>query len=310
MSVRANPRWCDTQVLTSSIVLCTKDRADDVRKCLDSLREQTRMPEQLIVVDSGSDETEAHVRRFIEQAPSVSVEYLRSEPGLTLQRNVGIRAATMDVLHFFDDDCTLEPEYIDEMQKTFESSEDIIGAGPRLLLPYTPSPLGRIWRKLFFLPDTAGSGRIQPSGFGTYSWFAPIETPHDVEVLCGCCAFRRSVFDANMFDEHFAGYGYLEDLEFSYRVGRQGRLVCNPRARITHWESPSARTNWRRLAAMQIVNHAYVFRKHLPQDLYHRACFWWSELGESIRRSGIAVRQRDADVLRGMVDGYRAILRG
>jgi GT2 family glycosyltransferase len=295
--------------LSASIVLCTKERACDVAKCLDSLRAQTRIPEQLIVVDSGSDDTESHVRAFARDVTSTEVVYLRSEPGLTLQRNAGIRAAAMDVLHFFDDDCTLEPEYIDEMQNVFESSPDVLGAGPRLLLPYSPSLPGKFWRKLFLLPDTAGSGRIQPSGFGTYTWFSHIDSPHDVEVLCGCCAFRRSVFDTHMFDEHFSGYGYLEDLEFSYRMGRHGRLVCNPRARITHWESPSARIDWRRLAAMQIVNHAYVFRKHLPQDVYHRACFWWSEFGEALRRAATAVKLGDPNVIWGMIDGYRQIVR-
>ncbi len=296
---------------TATIVICTKDRAQDLKKCLDSISGQSRFPEQIVVVDSGTDDAPEIVASFASRHTAIDIQYIHSEPGLTKQRNIGINAANGDVIHFFDDDVTLNPDYLQEIQYLFDRDATLLGAGPKVVLAYTPSPLGRIWRRIFLLPDVAGSGRLLRSGFGSYTWYTRRRDVHDVEILCGCCcAFRKNVFEKVRFDEYFAGYGYLEDLDFSYRVASLGKLVTHSGAVIEHWESPSARTNWRRLAAMQIVNHAYVFRKLLPQDLYHRACFWWSELGESIRRLGIAVRTRNADVVRGMVDGYRAILRG
>ena len=299
-------------MLTASIVICTKDREADLRRCLDSLGTQTRPPDELVVVDSGSDGTEGVVREFGQRLPGCEVQYLRCEPGLTKQRNVGIAAATRDVLHFFDDDIVCEPDYLDEMQKTFEAegAEDVLSVGPRVKLTYQPSRWVLPFRKLFLLTQVAGSGRLLPSAFGSYTWLAPIDTIHPIEVISGCCcAFRREVFAQIAFDEFFEGYGFMEDLDFTYRASRLGRMVCNPKARITHFESQAARTKMKRLMEMQIVNHCYVFKKHMPSDAFHWWCFWWSEFGEGLRRLALTIRLCNLDVARGMAKGLWTVLR-
>lgn len=298
-------------MLTSSIVICTKDRAADLQRCLDSLCSQSIAPDQLIVVDSGSDETILHVQAFEDRCKSVSVRYVRSEPGLTRQRNLGINEASGDIIHFFDDDITLHTEYLRRAKDVFENDAEVVGFGPKVNLRERPTTAANGFRKIFQMPLIAGDGKLFASAFGTYTWYSAKTNIHRVEVLGGCCcAFRRNVFDHILFDEYFQGYGYLEDLDFSYRVSKLGKIVCDPSAEIWHWESPAARTRWRRLAKMEIVNHYYIFRKNLPQDFLHKLCFWWSEIGMSIRRIKFFLRSRDMEILRGMLDGYRMILRG
>lgn len=297
-------------MLTSTLIICTKDRAGDLQRCLDSVVTQTRLPDELIVVDSGSDDTATRVAAFQEQAPSCKVEYLRSEPGLTKQRNVGIAHAHNDIVHFLDDDVILDSHYMDEIQKTYENDTqgDLVAVSPVLTLPRPVGQAACAFRALFMLSRVNGSGRLQPSGFGTYTWYSNYPDIHPLEVGCGCCTFRRSLFDALRFDEWFEGYGYMEDLEFTYRAGKCGRFLCNPRATMLHVETPSARTNRRRLMEMQIVNHHYMFRKHVPQSLFHWACFWWSEFGEGIRRAISFLKTGDLDIIKGTLAGYRAIL--
>lgn len=299
-------------MLTSAIVICTKDRQTDLTRCLDSLLKQTCKPDELIVVDSGSDGSPTVVQDFADRMSGCSVVYLRSEPGLTRQRNIGISATTKDIVHFMDDDVVCAPTYLEEVRQTFEDPAfaDVLSVGPRVRLNYHPSWWGKWFRELFLLVNVSGSGRMLPSGFGSYTWYAPANAVHPVEVMGGCCcAFRRSVFDAMRFDESLDGYGYMEDLDLTYRVSRLGRTVCNPRAGVFHTESQSGRIGPRRLVAMQIVNHRYVFKKHLPQDVAHRFCFWWSEIGETILRLVRCIRSRDPAILLGALDGYSAILR-
>jgi glycosyltransferase involved in cell wall biosynthesis len=72
-----------------AFVVPTKDRPDDLRKMLASLAQQTRRPDQVIVVD-GSD---PEVRRVVDEAHSLDVEYVREfPPSLARQRNAGARA--------------------------------------------------------------------------------------------------------------------------------------------------------------------------------------------------------------------------
>ena len=46
------------------MLIITKDRADDVGRALDSLLIQTRPLQQVVIVDSGSDDTDARVAAF------------------------------------------------------------------------------------------------------------------------------------------------------------------------------------------------------------------------------------------------------
>jgi len=298
--------------ITIAFVICTKDREADLRRCIDTIATQTRMPEQLVIVDSGSDGAEAVVRAFEAAHPEVRVDYLRSEPSLTRQRNIGIDRVHCDVIAFIDDDVLLEPAYLAEIERAFRApgNEAIVGVDPYQGLPRNATRFSSLMRRVFMLVRTDADGRMQPSGHGTMTWQAPIEEMHDVEVGSGMTAYRRSLFDQIRFDEHFESYGYMEDQEFSYRASRLGRLVANPRARLFHNLSPSARIDRRRLAEMQVLNHYYVFRKHLPRDAWHWACFWWSELGELFYRLGHTARLRNTSILRGIAAGYVKILTG
>ena len=299
-------------MLSSTILICTKDREEDLRRCLDSICEQQRTPDEAIIVDSGAQRVQGLVQEFAAALPRCAVKYVRSEPGLTRQRNIGVGVATKDIVHFLDDDVILDPACVDEIQKTFEApgAEDVVAVSPMLRLAEgrPPRPCSLL-RKGFLMTRVDGDGRMLPSGFGTFTWYAGYKDLHPLQVACGCCAYRRSIFDRIRFDEFFAGYGYMEDLDFSYRAGNLGRMVGNPRATMLHVASAAARPDWRRLVAMQIINHHYVFTRLLPPDWRHRICFWWSEFGETLRRLVRLVGSRDLNILLGAVDGYRTILR-
>ncbi len=295
-----------------SVIICTKDRPADLQRCLDSLAKQTRLPDELIVVDSGSNDVQPVVAAFAGTAPACVTQHLRSAPGLTKQRNVGIRQATKDIIYFLDDDVLLDPSYIEEIQRVYETpgAEDVVAVGPAIALPRKTTRAPRVYRRCFMMTRIDGRGRLLPSGFAELSWGNADTQIHAAEVGSGCgCTFRREVFDQISFDEWFDGYGFMEDIDFTYRASRLGRMVENPRARLLHLESPSARLDWRGLIKMQIVNHHYVFAKHMPQDLYHRLCFWWSELGETLWRLVKAAKTGHFGIVAGMVDGYGAVLR-
>ncbi len=86
---------------TVSVIIPTRDRAALLPRALDSIRAQTRRPDQVMVVDDGSrDETAALLaRRYPE------VEYLYQAPrGVSAARNLGIRRARGRWLAFLDSD--------------------------------------------------------------------------------------------------------------------------------------------------------------------------------------------------------------
>jgi glycosyltransferase involved in cell wall biosynthesis len=71
-----------------SLIVATKDRPDDLRKLLESLRRQTVQPAEIVVVDASREPVEPVLVEF----PELTTLYLRHwPPSAAAQRNAGMR---------------------------------------------------------------------------------------------------------------------------------------------------------------------------------------------------------------------------
>lgn len=118
-----------------SIVICTRDRASQLRGTLDSLMAmKTELNWEAILVDNAStDETADVIRMASERQPRI--RYLREERvGLGAARERGWRAARSSLLSFTDDDCYVAADYVDAVVAVFQEYSDIGVLGGRILL--------------------------------------------------------------------------------------------------------------------------------------------------------------------------------
>ncbi len=283
-----------------------------MERCLDSLSAQEPPPEEIVVVEGGDAPTKSIVRRFVEKSEHTTYRHLVSEPGLTRQRNLAITESSGDILHFLDDDAVPDPGYIGEIHRVFagHNAGEVSGVSPMLRQTDDLSQIGHRLRRFFLLPHWHGQGRLMPSGYGSYPWNGKENEVRPVEIACGCCSYRREIFDHIKFDEKLAGYGFMEDLDFSLRAARHGTILLAPKAVVWHMPSDLARPDERSLAKMQVIHHRYIFDKHLPCDIPHRFCYLWSEFGNGLLRTVIAVRKGNFDPLLGWLEGHYALIRG
>jgi len=207
--------------LDISVIVPTRNRTRDLVNLLDSLRNQTRLPDELIVVDaSDNDDTENMLAEQGNQLP-FDVVYQRASPGSARQRNIGFGLSRVRYLFFFDDDVVLEPEYVRIIYDTFlEHGQGQLGGvtGRIANIKESPKAWERIFKRLFFLSDF-GQGKVKLSGFPSLRIG---EKPAYVELLSGCnMVYPRKVFSQFLFDEALTGYSYMEDVDLSFRVGRE-----------------------------------------------------------------------------------------
>jgi GT2 family glycosyltransferase len=288
---------------TVSVVICTRNRPDDLAACLVSLATQTRVPDELVVVDASDDEaSRAHVETLA--ASIATVRYLRATRGLTRQRNVGVVASSGEIVTFLDDDVVLAPDYLERVIELFAEDPTLGGVeGTVAMGPLRGRRrLANAFRR-FFLMNSLGRRGVKRSGFVSYDP-AP-RTPRQVPSLVGCnMSYRRAVFERFRFDEWFDGYGLGEDQDFSYRVGRTTKLVQTPYARLEHRLSPVARESLPALHEMTVVNHFYFVQKNLPPTALTWAAFAWSELGELVS----VLKTGDRAAIAGKVRGWRRVV--
>lgn len=214
-----------------SVVICTRDRPAELARCLASIPQQSRPPDQIVVVDncSRSSEVEAVCR-------AAGVHYVyEPRPGLDIARNAGAEAATGEIVAYTDDDVVLHPDWIARVLAAFDLPAVLAVTG--LVLPAelaTPAQwhfeqfwgFGRGFRRLDFGKEFYSNDRL----YGAEVW----------KIGAGAnMAFRSSVFEKiGRFDERLdvGAAGCSGDSEFWHQIlGAGGICRYEPSAIAFHY---------------------------------------------------------------------------
>jgi GT2 family glycosyltransferase len=120
----------DAATITASVVICTRDRPDDLRNALAAVLRLVHKGHEVIVVDNAP--TSDATARVVTEFPNV--RYVREpRPGLDVARNRGVHEAKGAIVAFTDDDAIVEPEWLDALLVNFSDSRVMCATG--LTLP-------------------------------------------------------------------------------------------------------------------------------------------------------------------------------
>ena len=218
-----------------SVVVCTYNRSQSLRKTLDSLADQllpAESPWELIVVDNNSKDDTAEVVSKFSRTSSLSVRYVfEMNQGLSHARNTGVRAARGDIIAFTDDDVTVDPRWLFELQKTFTEFDCACVAGRIVPVWNGQKPS---WLKLEG-PQALRSGTVVSFDLGD----EPCEV-NTVPPVGANMAFKRTVFENyGSFRSDLGKRGndpmLGEEVEFCARLSHAGdKLVYAPAAVVYH----------------------------------------------------------------------------
>ncbi len=252
-----------------SVIIPTKNRADDLRRTLDSLVIQTRRPDEIIIVDQGSSPA-------LESSDfPISLTYLYDPyiSGAAVARNVAMDRATGDIWLFLDDDVILEPTYVQEI--LFAYSPGVTGVSG-IVTNYAPPPISRrLFEKLFV------RGAFHDDRQPIY-WRANelrFHGPQRVTKFTGALmTFRATAVRALRFDPKLAGGSLAEDIDLCARLPRGAVLLIAPRARLFHRRSAVGRAT-----AHWLDEHAqsstYMRLRNWNRGLGDDLCFAWLQVG-------------------------------
>jgi glycosyltransferase involved in cell wall biosynthesis len=249
--------------LRIAFVVATKDRPVELRRLWRSLLAQTRLPDEVIVVDASAALSPL-------PGPAAATPVLRrvtaTVASATRQRNLGIDAVgpDIDLIGFLDDDAVLEENAVEEMLRFFDEFGPELGGAAFNMINHPAMDLPEL--KSTLLVESLGlyarrGGAVTPSGFQTM--IGAVEATAWTDWLpSGAAVWRREIFRAHRFDEWYSGYGYLEDLDFSYRVGRVYRLAVVAAARYRHLPAAGGRGSGYTFGLREVLNRVHFVRKY------------------------------------------------
>jgi glycosyltransferase involved in cell wall biosynthesis len=142
-----------------SVVICAYNEERHLDRLLRSLKQQTAVPAEIIVVDDGSTDETAQVAR----REDVRVICLPHR-GPALGRNCGATAAGGEILVFLDADMECAPEFIDRITAPIVQG-DAVGTFTREI--YVANQANR-WARAYAVMRQLREGRLLPKDFPDY----------------------------------------------------------------------------------------------------------------------------------------------
>jgi GT2 family glycosyltransferase len=254
-----------------SVVIATRDRAADLERCLETVAALDYPSWDVVIVDqSEGDLTAAVVARFADAIPELRHERT-AERGLSRARNLGLAAATGEIVAFLDDDCTVPADWLWLVAAVFERHPDaglVFGAVRDGLLDedtYVPSYVVPVERRL---AGALAAVRAHGIGAGMYMRRALAE--------------RVGPFDPQLG----AGGRFLssEDWDYTFRALRAGSAVVEtPTVAIDHhggrrYEGGEAARLLRGNAFSHGAMHAKLLRCGQPAALLLAAAELWEDV--------------------------------
>lgn len=246
--------------MKASIVLLAWNGRAYLGDCLDAVLAQDYPDFEVLVVDNGS--TDGSADFVAAQYPQVRLIRNAHNLGFAAGNNVGLRAATGDVLVLLNQDTVVQPGWLVALAEVLQDSTVGI-VGCKLLYPD-----GTIQHAGGRIVDARGStrhiGRDEVDA-GQY------DVVQDADFVTGAALAltRATLTRIGFLDEGFAP-AYYEDADWCYRAREAGlRVVYCPQAVVTHYESVSSETGSR---VHQAVFHGgrlrFLFKHQKLDDLW------------------------------------------
>ena len=215
-----------------SVVVCTHNNAEYLKKALASLREQD-LPAgeyEVVVVDNASTDHTAQTCEVHTECTYV----FEGRLGLSVARNTGIRAAQGSIVAFIDDDAEAEAGWLSALMSGFEKGDDVWAVGGKAL-PIWGGPV----------PEWLTEKHHR--SLSLISWGEETRSLEWPERIIGVnCSFRKSVFERfGLFDECLGRIGQAllghEDTEIQERLHADGKTVMYVPEAVVHHHVPASR---------------------------------------------------------------------
>ena len=242
------------------VIVVTHDSQDVLPRCLEALASQTRRPDRLVIVDSGSRDSS-----YLTELPEndETIVLLKENIGFSAANNFGVQALPQrdsGMVAFLNPDTFLQPDSLAVAVATLNEHPEVAIVGGRLAgydsVAGQPTQLldsTGIFRKWYGRWYDRGQGEKDR---GQYMRSQQVPAVCGALMCCRLAALAR--FSAeSVFNERF--FLYKEDIELSLRLSSHGwQLLYQPHLQAYHCRG------WNRQ------------RQHIPYPLRLQAA--WSEI--------------------------------
>ena len=292
-------------LLRISVVVCARDRPNDLAELLYTLLNQTCSPFEVIVVDdSSSSRVREVVQSFQPMFDDVEINCVRgNHDGLPAARNLGVKVSRGDAILFLDDDTLLRENVLCEFTAFFNTHPNAVGVQGQIRKSGTESSSAMkrkirnaVHKALMLFYYEQNKLAVRRSGTSIFPYSYPLTSTINAQRLDGCCmCYRAELLEEISFDTNLKRWAFLEDLDFSYRTYKKnlGTMHAIPSAIIAHKKSAKSRLPSRERVYMKTIYWFYVFFKDvIESSILNLIAFLWALTGNLATAVGGVIAKR------------------
>ncbi|MBV9832801.1 MAG: glycosyltransferase family 2 protein, partial [Alphaproteobacteria bacterium] len=101
--------------MDATVIVPTYKRPDDLRRCLDALKDQTKLPARVVVVRRDIDTATEAMLAAYDPGKLLLVVHVVTVPGVVAALNEGLDAATGDIVAMTDDDAAPHHDWLERI---------------------------------------------------------------------------------------------------------------------------------------------------------------------------------------------------
>jgi GT2 family glycosyltransferase len=255
-----------------SIIIVSYNTAKLLDECIDSIKSQTSVEYEIIVVDNNSTDSTLEILK--EKHADIILIENKINNGFASANNQGIDIAKGKYVFLFNPDTVVLDSAVDKLHLFMEENPDIGICGPKnlgadLKLQMNCDHFPSLWN---IVVENFSLGKIFPQipiFNKTMMRYWEYDCIREVDRITGCSILvRKSIFNSiGKLDDKF--FMYFEETDFCLRVKRGGyKVVFYPNAAIIHYGGQSALQGKRNHIVNTTALNYYLpsrylfFRKH------------------------------------------------
>lgn len=229
-----------------SFVIPTYNMKECLKKTLEALNHfpgYNRDDYEVVLVDDGSPQPVSRNIKGVNRNYHLNYVYLErcEESCRARTRNYGINTARGEYIVFIDDDIVVQSSYLQELDRCFRFSENLVVTGTRLNCPSHLIDAADIkeLRKAACREGDTQVLEVRHLIYNTLSYnLGAHKYPWMLTFTSNLAVPKKLLLEIEGFDENFKKWGY-EDVELGYRLFKAGaKFVINSKLEVFHQEHP------------------------------------------------------------------------
>lgn len=207
------------RTMKTSLIITTYNWKEALQAVLESVKNQTRLPDEVIIADDGSStDTSNTIKKQKEQFPIPLIHSWQEDKGFRAaeSRNKAIAKASGDYIIIIDGDIVLNKHFIED--HIVNSKVDYFIQGGRVSLgkKFTAQFLAKYMQPSLFSIDIKNRKNTIRSSTLSALFSRKINSANSTR-SCNMSFWKKDIIKVNGFNEDFVGWG-REDSEFVHRL--------------------------------------------------------------------------------------------